>query len=363
MVVVVVPVRRRGFSRAEPRSRRPSELRAHRPSSSSSSRIISSSPRTFPPSSDADSSSPLASFLCRRGARRRPRRAPPICSASPTARASACFAAPSSATAPFSTSRDSPSRRETRDFRPIAPIAPIASIIAPRLNPWALALWMRNGPARAWRSVRTSSGADFDAPAARGASRWVSRSSRCGAGARSNSRRVGATAEAWATDATRDPPRTSPRTGARAPASRAPSFGIGRRRVPRLALVGDDGVDVVGGVGLPMSRAAYRCWYVTSRRRGSQFWSDLERAVEERGEALGFGSRRADANSGSDDDGDGDGEGDGEGVFDEDGGGDGGDVARAFEAAVAGWRRRGARVFERPRRRRRTTNAGRRFGE
>ena len=34
--------------------------------------------------------------------------------------------------------------------------------------------------------------------------------------------------------------------------------------------------------GLPLSRVGYRCWYVSSRGRGSQFWSDLRHVVRAR---------------------------------------------------------------------------------
>jgi hypothetical protein len=43
-----------------------------------------------------------------------------------------------------------------------------------------------------------------------------------------------------------------------------------------------DAVFIVGGVGLPLSRVGYRCWYVSSRGRGSQFWSDLRHVVRAR---------------------------------------------------------------------------------
>ena len=88
---------------------------------------------------------------------------------------------------------------------------------------------------------------------------------------------------------------------------------------------------VVGGVGLPVSRVAYRCWYVTSRRRGSQFWSDLERAVEEGGARGGVARDGEAAHSGSDDDDFGDD--DGDGVLDDE---RDVDIARAFEL-VAGF--------------------------
>ena len=95
-------------------------------------------------------------------------------------------------------------------------------------------------------------------------------------------------------------------------------LGVAFRVLPSWATTA---LTIVGGVGLPMSRAAYRCWYVTSRRRGSQFWTDLERAVRLAPGRRGVSGRRADADSGSDDD---------------DDGGDGEDVARAFEEVVAG---------------------------
>ena len=65
-----------------------------------------------------------------------------------------------------------------------------------------------------------------------------------------------------------------------------------------------DAVFIVGGVGLPLSRVGYRCWYVSSRGRGSQFWSDLRHVVrarvglggsgDARGPATAFGNVRGD---------------------------------------------------------------------
>ena len=43
-----------------------------------------------------------------------------------------------------------------------------------------------------------------------------------------------------------------------------------------------DVLAVVGGVCLPLSRVGYRCWYVSSRDRGSQFWSDLRHVMRAR---------------------------------------------------------------------------------
>ena len=43
-----------------------------------------------------------------------------------------------------------------------------------------------------------------------------------------------------------------------------------------------DVLAIVGGVCLPLSRVGYRCWYVSSRGRGSQFWSDLRHVVRAR---------------------------------------------------------------------------------
>lgn len=57
-----------------------------------------------------------------------------------------------------------------------------------------------------------------------------------------------------------------------------------------------DAVFIVGGVGLPLSRVGYRCWYVSSRGRGSQFWSDLRHVVRAR---VGLGGS-GDAHGGDD---------------------------------------------------------------
>ena len=57
-----------------------------------------------------------------------------------------------------------------------------------------------------------------------------------------------------------------------------------------------DAVFIVGGVGLPLSRVGYRCWYVSSRGRGSQFWSDLRHVVRAR---VGLGGT-SDARGGDD---------------------------------------------------------------
>ena len=53
-----------------------------------------------------------------------------------------------------------------------------------------------------------------------------------------------------------------------------------------------DAVFIVGGVGLPLSRVGYRCWYVSSRGRGSQFWSDLRHVVRARVGLGGSGDAR-----------------------------------------------------------------------
>ena len=53
-----------------------------------------------------------------------------------------------------------------------------------------------------------------------------------------------------------------------------------------------DAVFIVGGVGLPLSRVGYRCWYVSSRGRGSQFWSDLRHVVRARVGLGGTGDAR-----------------------------------------------------------------------
>ena len=199
----------------------------------------------------------------------------------------------------------------------------------PRVNPRAFALWMVWPGACARSRARTVG--TRRAGGRVGASRWVSRSSRCGARARSNSPFVGAQRRRR-----RQRPRPAIR---RVPAAHRCAYpGVARAFV--LELVGvafrvapawvSTALVVVGGVGLPVSRVAYRCWYVASRRRGSQFWSDLERAVEEGGARGGVARDGEAAHSGSDDDDDGDDDGVSEDERDV-------DIARAFEL-VAGFR-------------------------